>query len=201
MSQKKEQILEKATQLFATHGYIRTSTAMLAREAGVAEGTIFRHFKNKEEIFIELIERLHTKITTDVLKFLEVSKPENGSKKIQDIMRACYIFAQSNSTEFSLVFRDAPGHYGEPGAHAYNQNRMIFALLQKHFLEALQEGQNDGSIRADIPFKDMADLLTGTLVGMIRAVNLGFLTPSEQILPLMLALCQDSLTPSRQTTP
>ena len=51
MTQKKENILKAALRLFAEQGYYATSTSKIAKEAGVSEGLIFRHFGNKEKLF------------------------------------------------------------------------------------------------------------------------------------------------------
>jgi AcrR family transcriptional regulator len=48
VTEKKEKILHSALQLFAKDGYKATSTSKVARQAGVSEGLIFRHFENKE---------------------------------------------------------------------------------------------------------------------------------------------------------
>ncbi len=48
MTVKQARILEVATALFATDGYDATPTSKIASEAGVSEGLIFRHFKNKQ---------------------------------------------------------------------------------------------------------------------------------------------------------
>lgn len=54
---RREQLLDCAAQLFAQHGYARSTTAELARAAGVTEPIIYRHFKSKRDLFIALIER------------------------------------------------------------------------------------------------------------------------------------------------
>ena len=51
---KRDTILAAATELFATHGYSGTSTAQIAKKAGVAHGTVFHHFGNKENLLIEI---------------------------------------------------------------------------------------------------------------------------------------------------
>ena len=48
MTEKQENILLAALKLFANEGYAATSTSKVAKEAGVSEGLIFRHFTNKE---------------------------------------------------------------------------------------------------------------------------------------------------------
>src|SRR5262249_40407942 len=50
-----EQILDAARAVFLQKG-IRATTAEVARRAGVAEGTIFNHFKNKDELFVACME-------------------------------------------------------------------------------------------------------------------------------------------------
>jgi AcrR family transcriptional regulator len=48
MTDKKEKIVEAALELFANEGYNATPTCKIAKKAGVSEGLIFRHFKNKK---------------------------------------------------------------------------------------------------------------------------------------------------------
>jgi AcrR family transcriptional regulator len=52
---KKSAILEAALQLFSEMEYTGTSTRMIAMKAGVSEGLIFRHFKNKEGLLNVLL--------------------------------------------------------------------------------------------------------------------------------------------------
>lgn len=47
-SEKQLKILEAAVEMFAEKGYAATSTSEIAKKAGVAEGTIFRHYKTKK---------------------------------------------------------------------------------------------------------------------------------------------------------
>ncbi len=54
MSTKREQILETAMRLFIENGIQSTATALIAKEAGVATGTLFHHFKTKEDLVHEL---------------------------------------------------------------------------------------------------------------------------------------------------
>ena len=47
MTEKELNIIDSAINLFAQTGYDGTSTSIIAKEAGVSEGLIFKHFKNK----------------------------------------------------------------------------------------------------------------------------------------------------------
>jgi len=54
---RKEQILEVSTGLFAKQGFQGTTTKQIAEHAGVTEALIFRHFASKEELYWAVIER------------------------------------------------------------------------------------------------------------------------------------------------
>ncbi|HUT75585.1 MAG TPA: helix-turn-helix domain-containing protein [Armatimonadota bacterium] len=49
--------MEAAIRLFARQGFARTTTKELAREAGISEGTIYKHFAGKQDILFAFIER------------------------------------------------------------------------------------------------------------------------------------------------
>lgn len=54
-TEKQKKILEVAISTFAEKGYSNTSTAEIARLAGVAEGTIFKHYGTKENLLLAVI--------------------------------------------------------------------------------------------------------------------------------------------------
>src|SRR5579864_981418 len=53
---RKKQILEVATRLFAQQGYAGTTTRQIAAECGVTEAILFRHFPSKEELYWDVID-------------------------------------------------------------------------------------------------------------------------------------------------
>src|SRR2546425_7274763 len=50
----RQRLVHAALELFSTRGYAATTTAEIARKAGVAEGTIYRHFQSKQHLLNEL---------------------------------------------------------------------------------------------------------------------------------------------------
>jgi len=50
----RQRLVRAALELFTTRGYEATTTAAIARKAGVAEGTIYRHFQSKQHMLNEL---------------------------------------------------------------------------------------------------------------------------------------------------
>src|SRR4026209_929339 len=54
---KREAILRAAISVFAPCGYFNSKVADIAREAGVADGTVYLYFKSKEEILQSIFDR------------------------------------------------------------------------------------------------------------------------------------------------
>src|SRR4026209_1235248 len=54
---KREAILRAATSVFARNGYFNSKVADIAREAGVADGTVYLYFKSKEDILHSSFDR------------------------------------------------------------------------------------------------------------------------------------------------
>ncbi|MDB9449292.1 TetR/AcrR family transcriptional regulator [Dolichospermum circinale] len=103
--QTRTRILQAAQRLFAAKGFEGTTTRDLAQTAGVAEGTLFRHFANKKAILVEVATSGWVDLLTDLLTELS----EMGSykaiaqvmcrrmwnlQKNADIMRVCFMEVQ-----------------------------------------------------------------------------------------------------------
>ncbi|NJN29046.1 MAG: TetR/AcrR family transcriptional regulator [Synechococcales cyanobacterium RM1_1_8] len=116
-AETKTRILKAAQQLFSRHGYDGTTTRDLAQSAGVAEGTLFRHFPNKKAILVELSTEGWIEILTDLLTELsEMSSyravEEVMRKRIKhlsentDLMRVCLMETQFHPELQERIQRD-----------------------------------------------------------------------------------------------
>lgn len=100
-------ILKAAQRLFASLGYDGTTTRDLAQAAGVAEGTLFRHFANKKAILIEVATQGWIEILTDLLTELS----EMGSyKAVAQVMRRRMWNFQKNADMMRVCFMEAQFH-------------------------------------------------------------------------------------------
>jgi AcrR family transcriptional regulator len=62
VTDKQLKILQAAIEMFAEKGYAATSTSEIAQRAGVAEGTIFRHYKTKKDLLISIVAPVMSKL-------------------------------------------------------------------------------------------------------------------------------------------
>lgn len=79
MTEKQQKIFEVAIKMFAEKGYASTSTSEIAKAAGTAEGTIFRHFGSKENLLFSII-----------FPFLIESVPTIADEFINDVLTKPY---------------------------------------------------------------------------------------------------------------
>lgn len=69
LSAKQRQILEVALKLFATQGFEATTTAQIAQAAGVAEGTVYRQFPNKQALLLAVMSPIFASAETAADEF------------------------------------------------------------------------------------------------------------------------------------
>jgi len=62
---RREKILDAASVEIARSGYFRTTVSAVARRAGIADGTIYLYFKNKESVLVSIFERAMQRIIDD----------------------------------------------------------------------------------------------------------------------------------------
>ncbi|MDZ8133928.1 MAG: TetR/AcrR family transcriptional regulator [Nostoc sp. DedQUE04] len=105
--QTRTRILQAAQRLFASQGFDGTTTRDLAQTAGIAEGTLFRHFPNKKAILVEVATNGWVEILTDLLTELS----EMGSyKAVAQVMRRRMWNFQKNADLMRVCFMEVQFH-------------------------------------------------------------------------------------------
>ncbi|MBW8349818.1 TetR/AcrR family transcriptional regulator [Bacillus sp. IITD106] len=97
---KKELILDKAVGIFAENGYYKATTALIAKAAGVTQPYVFHFFKNKEELFIAVIDRASKRIYE---AFSGVDAP--ADKLLETMGHAFMEMMKTHKDEITLVMQ------------------------------------------------------------------------------------------------
>ena len=85
MTTTKEKIIETSINLFNEKGCLNTSTRHIADELGISIGNLYYHFKNKEEIVIEIYEIFSKKLSSHIhFSILDEDEVFNFEKFIND---------------------------------------------------------------------------------------------------------------------
>ncbi|AFW95454.1 MULTISPECIES: TetR/AcrR family transcriptional regulator [Nostocales] len=148
--QTRTRILQAAQRLFAAKGFEGTTTRDLAQTAGVAEGTLFRHFANKKAILVEVATSGWVDILTDLLTELS----EMGSyKAIDQVMRRRMWNLQKNADIMRVCFMEVQFH---PDLRDRIQTEVIdkmTAVAEAFFQTAIDKGiyrQMDAKLGAKV---------------------------------------------------
>ncbi|NMH70663.1 TetR/AcrR family transcriptional regulator [Bacillus sp. RO3] len=114
LTDKQQKIVEAAIEMFAEKGYASTSTSQIAKKAGVAEGTIFRHYKTKKELLLSIISPTMAKLIApfvirDINKVLDAKYD-----RYEDFLKAMILnrqeFLKDNMTAFKILIQEIPFH-------------------------------------------------------------------------------------------
>lgn len=100
---KRDQIVRAAIKVFLENGFKATSMNRVAEEAGVIKATIYSHFKDKDQLFIAIIEELTLKKTGlnyDDLGPLIAMEPADFVEVVSDKFSALL-----NDPEYHRLFR------------------------------------------------------------------------------------------------
>lgn len=102
-STKREAIMDTALVLFVEHGYDATTIKQIAGGADTAEGNLYRHFENKQDlaqkIFLECAEKFEDKLDESI------RGKKDPFDKLNGVIRGIYEFAKDFSTEFEYIMR------------------------------------------------------------------------------------------------
>ncbi|WP_286884554.1 TetR/AcrR family transcriptional regulator [Aneurinibacillus sp. UBA3580] len=113
MTEKQRRIMEAAIALFAEKGFHASSTSEIARRAGVAEGTIFKHFKTKKDLLYALIGPMFIKfasplILKDVKQIINEDLP--AKEVILKLYRNRLALLEENWPRMRIVLQEALFH-------------------------------------------------------------------------------------------
>lgn len=85
MTAKRKMILNSALQLFASKGFDAVPTSLIAKNAAVSEGLIFRHYKNKQGLLTAIMEVGREKVNEGMEDILALEKPEDRITAIMEV--------------------------------------------------------------------------------------------------------------------
>jgi len=154
---KREAILRAAIQVFAHNGYFNSKVADIAREAGIADGTVYLYFKSKEEILHSIFDQSMEKAIADGKQQLaEITDPREKLRRIALLHLERLGSDRDLAVVFQVELRGSTKFMEEFSAAGFAE---YLGLIRATF----EEGQNAGVFRSDLNSKVMAKILFGAL--------------------------------------
>lgn len=152
MTDKQIKILRAAVEIFSEKGFAASSTSEIAQKAGVAEGTIFRHYKTKKDLLISIVAPMMTKLIAPFMLKTFNNVLDVPYAKYEDFLRA---FA-NNRKEFvkkylsviKILIQEIPFH---PELKEQFKQSVGTKVLER-VLKVVEHFQAEGSIIAIPPY-------------------------------------------------
>lgn len=169
---KHERILKAAIKVFARKGFYATRVSEIAKAAGVADGTIYLYFKNKDDVLISIFEDRIGQLTRILRE--EAAKAETVDEKIRRVV------------ELQLGLLEGQRDLAEVVTVNLRQSsRLLKQYAAPMFTEYLEiiggiiaRGQKDGELRSDLNPRIAARALWGALDGLALTWAMGDADPS-----------------------
>jgi AcrR family transcriptional regulator len=162
-------ILDAAERVFGRRGFGAAKMADIAREAGLAAGTLYNYFESKEEIVRALIVQRGDEFIARMEAL--AAEPGGLEEVLGHIVRGVLDHFEAHRALFAVL--------AEPGAGPAFGHRQGACAEQCHarylrlFEALLRRAAGRGEIRRDLPVRDLAVLLTGSLHALVRQALFG----------------------------
>src|SRR5512132_158153 len=157
VADKREAILRAAISVFAHNGYFNSKVADIAREAGVADGTVYLYFKSKEDILHSIFDRSVEDALDAARKQIEpVTDPRERLRQIALLHLERLGADRGLAVVFQVELRGSTKFMQEFSAAGFAEYLNVIRTT-------VEEGQRAGVFRPELNAKVVAKILFGAL--------------------------------------
>jgi len=188
---RKENILHVATKLFSEKGYRNTAISELAKITGVAEGTIFYHFKTKEGLFLAILDNIRQTLIGEFEGFFREKTFDSGLEMLEGSI-FFYLYLVGTREELFLILHRYDAYELAQVNPVFRRN---FSAIYNFILDTLEKaillGQKDGSIE-NLPAGKNAFIVFAMVDGIARLKTFN-LYDSSALFEQLIAGCRRML--------
>lgn len=189
---RKAEILQAALDLAFETGPDRLTTGMIADRLGLTQPAIYKHFRNKEDIWQAVADRLCGLIAANITDTNELSLPPLDRVR-RLVLGHLRLVRDHPALPEIMVMRDPT----EAQSASLSQIRETMSGFRDILIDAIQEAKSDDRFRKDISAKDGATLIIGIIQGLVLRLLLSrdpeiLLREGERLLDLQLSLFAES---------
>lgn len=197
-SQRRQQILEALAQMLEANPYDRITTAGLAKQVGVSEAALYRHFPSKAKMFEGLIEFIEETLFSRISIIL--SEETSAAVRCEKMLTLLLAFAERNPGITRILTGDALAGETE---RLHQRVAQLYDRFETQLKQVLREAEVKEGLRPVIPLPAAANLLLATAEGRIsQFVRSGFQrTPTADWQQQWQLLIQDFFRPAITSQP
>jgi AcrR family transcriptional regulator len=156
---RREQILTAALSCFGEKGYHASTMDDLVRASGLSKGSLYWHFRSKEEVFLALFDSFSAELYREW-----DSVAESGDDALEVLRREWKLAVQSFSGErvFLLAWAEFLNH---PAGR--ERMRDAYEMARQKFEAIIERGRESGTLRRGAPANKVAAGLVASLEGLL----------------------------------
>lgn len=159
---KQERILEAAGRVFAEKGFFKSTIAMIAAEAGIASGTIYLYFANKEDLYVHFF-RYRTEIFFKRLRD-EVDRGDSAMDKLKKLIRR-HLEEFQKDRNMAVLYQSETHNIKRL---AREPIREMSKMYREIISEIMEQGQEEGWIRKSLYIGLVKRLIIGAVDEVIN---------------------------------
>ena len=172
-SQRRQQILESLAQMLEANPGNRITTAGLARQVGVSEAALYRHFPSKSKMFEGLIEFIEETLFSRINIIL--NEEPSAARRCEKMLMLLLAFAERNPGITRILTGDALAGETE---RLHQRVAQLFDRFETQLKQVIREAQMREGLRPRIPLPAASNLLMAAAEGRIsQYVRSGFRRP------------------------
>ena len=161
-------ILEAAEKVFGRRGVAGTRMADVARAAGLATGTLYNYFANRDELLGSLVARRSEQLLTEIRRAEEASAAAPVEAQLTAMVRAVFLHFETHRALFA-VFLEPAGISGRSMASIGRSCGQAQREYHGAFAGVVSRAGAEGAVRGDVPQPLLVAHLLGTLHGMVKS--------------------------------
>ncbi len=143
-AERRKHILIAAAKTFAAKGYERATIANIARAAGIAEGSIYNYFKNKQDLLVSLPRQMLEPTIESVSARLSMTgavQPLPPAQMLAGVAQKMLATIRQNAPIFSALLSALPS-MKQSAREKYMHQVVLYAtgVLEKYFQEQIKQG-------------------------------------------------------------
>jgi len=159
-SDKQQRVVAAAINEFAANGYQRASLNNIVKEAGIAKGSVYQYFTNKEALFLYVFEQFSLAVKREVKAQVGKNTRRDFFDHVRDVLLAGIAFVDVNPQAFELYLKILFEQEVPRRELLVNQLRLFSA---EYFMLFLDEAKKRGEIRRDVDSATVVFLLDAVI--------------------------------------
>jgi AcrR family transcriptional regulator len=188
---KRAAILDAALNLIAIYGFHGAPTSKIAREAGAGVGSIYRYFKNKEDLIHGLFKYITEKASQNIL--LDLDPKASIKEQYMQLSSSTFFYLINNPKEFAFIEQ----YFNSPYGISHKRDVILNVgngMKSDYPIHDVLEKAGEQGLTKDLPFHILGALSFGPIIFLVRDIHAGLFEVDRKTITKIIEACWDAIS-------